>query len=409
MNAVLDVMSARAKLLHKGVSLAGVCSRLAGQFLSYQVRAQQLLPLLRVSPAARRTSPPSAPPQVNLQLKFKKRCVEPLARLLELCKVLEAGLKRYTAPALEAVGHVQREIVRSILEAVIPLRLKVTTAKRGDASHPVINAATELVESLVLSTESWNAYRRTLLRIGVAAAAQRSGLGEPGSPAVNVLEDRLRDLDLLVDYQRLAGRAADCSVIYWVRELAPALVGVACSVEGNAPGDLDSRQGARLQYVLTALSDPAHMLATVVHVPPPPPPHQRLAIAAGSEAAKPAIPPESAFARLEHPLTAYESLLHGILRLDIIEPLCRAIDNDLRMQVHAVHLAHMEPPSLKTGRPPLVHLLQARRGGEGEGRGGPVVPGLICLHSFPPPPPPCAACSCRRCASSTPSCTCATR
>lgn len=37
-NGVLDVMSARAKLIHKGVSLAGVCSRLAGQFLAYQVR-----------------------------------------------------------------------------------------------------------------------------------------------------------------------------------------------------------------------------------------------------------------------------------------------------------------------------------------------------------------------------------
>lgn len=308
--------------------------------------------------------------QVNLQLPFKKRCVEPLARLLELCKVLEAGLKRYTAPALEAVSHVQREISRTVLEAVIPLRLKVTTAKRGDPSHPVINAATELVESLVLSSESWNAFRRTLLRLGVAAAAQKGGLGEPGTPAVSVLEDRLRDLDILVDYQRLASRGADCSVIYWVRELAPAIIGVAASVEGNAPGDLDSRQGARLQYVLTALSDPARMLATVVHVPPPPPPHQRLAIAAGSDAAKPAVPPESAFARLEHPLTAYETLLHGILRVDIITPLCRAIDNDLRVQVHAVHLAHMEPPSLKTGRPPLVHLLQVRGGGGGGGAGG---------------------------------------
>ena len=44
---------------------------------------------------------------------------EPLARLLELCKVLEAALKRYTAPALEAVSHVQREISRAVLEAVI--------------------------------------------------------------------------------------------------------------------------------------------------------------------------------------------------------------------------------------------------------------------------------------------------
>jgi hypothetical protein len=190
-NAVLDIMTARSKLLHKGISIAGVCSRLVSQFLAYQVQ---------------------------LQLPFKKRCIEPLARLLELCKVLEAALKRYSAPAADAISHVQRELVRSILESVMPVRLKITTLKRADPSHYVISASTELVESIVLSTESWNAGRRIMLRLGVAACAQKAGLGSQEN-AVVAVEDRMRDLALLADYQQLARRACDCSVIYWVRAL----------------------------------------------------------------------------------------------------------------------------------------------------------------------------------------------
>lgn len=51
-------------------------------------------------------------------------------------------------------------------------------------------------------------------------------------------------------------------------------------------------------------------------------------------------------------------MLAGILRADVVHPLCRAVETDLRVHVHAVHLAHMEPPSLKAGKPPLVHLLR---------------------------------------------------
>jgi len=154
-NGVLDVMSARAKLLHKGVSLAGVCSRLGGAlprgtrcatmggrggglaalFLAY--------PGVRRGPAAvqRRTdgAEPACPHrQVSLQLPFEKRCVEPLARLLELCNghrgPRSSAITR--RPALEAVAHVQRAMVRAMVEAVIPLRLKVRSQAGGWGAVP---------------------------------------------------------------------------------------------------------------------------------------------------------------------------------------------------------------------------------------------------------------------------------
>ncbi len=85
--------------------------------------------------------------------------------------------------------------------------------------------------------------------------------------------------------------------------------------------------------------------------------------AAGGAAATPAKSAggghhsSSTLSEIEHVLTAYERLLHGIIHEDIVQPLVRAVEADLRVTVHAVHLAHMEPPALRTGRPPLVHLL----------------------------------------------------
>ena len=38
---------------------------------------------------------------------------------------------------------------------------------------------------------------------------------------------------------------------------------------------------------------------------------------------------------VEHLLTAYECFLHGILHADLVEPLCRVVERDLREQVHS--------------------------------------------------------------------------
>jgi WASH complex subunit 7 len=80
--------------------------------------------------------------------------------------------------------------------------------------------------------------------------------------------------------------------------------------------------------------------------------------AGAEEARKIAIAAAAAgLAGVEHPLTAYERYLNGVIYTDIVAPLARAVETDLRVNVHAVHLAHMEPPLLRGRGPPLVHLL----------------------------------------------------
>ena len=44
---------------------------------------------------------------------------------------------------------------------------------------------------------------------------------------------------------------------------------------------------------------------------------------------------------------AYEQFIEQALEDEIVEPLCRDIENDLRLHVHSVHLDHMAAPNPK--------------------------------------------------------------
>jgi WASH complex subunit 7/WASH complex subunit 7, C-terminal/WASH complex subunit 7, N-terminal len=295
-----------------------------------------------------------------LRRDVRKRAVDPLAKLLELLKALEGGVKSYSASIAETLPHVQRENVREVLNRMLPLRLKIA-ASRGAESAPArtLSAAVDLVESLAITTESWSPLRRIFFELGVSVGLQKAGVSRDQDVAAVVRSCWL--LEQASDYQQRMRKACDCSTLYWARELLPVLTECAACLNGSSTGiPVDPRQGARLQFLFTAFSDAAEMLAKgVEHLPPPPPPAIRLAVAAGSETIKPSLNPDSPFAGIQHILESYEVLLHGILRHDVILPLCRLVENDLRVHVHAVHLSHMEPPSLRSnpGKPPLVHLL----------------------------------------------------
>jgi hypothetical protein len=279
---------------------------------------------------------------------FKKKTIDPLARLLEILKVLEAAVKKHNIAIVETLQHVQRDNIVEILNKYLPLRLQVTTARGASGSVlQKIAASTEVVENLCVSTESWVPGRRTILDLALSVGLQKSGISKDADVGAIVRATWM--LGLMSDYHQQIHSACDASLLYWVRELLPALTACACTVDGNGPGDLDSRQGSRLQFLFTAYSDAAKMLNCIVHLPPPPPPVTRLAVAAGSTTIKPTINPESPFAGIDHLLSAYEVYLHAILRHDVVLPLCRAVESDLRIHVHSIRLDTMDPPTLKNG------------------------------------------------------------
>jgi hypothetical protein len=317
---------------------------------------------------------------------IKRRSVAPLARLAELSKVLEGALRSYSAPISESLPHSVRETGAALVELCAPLRLKAGAAKSkllGDDPARFIEAATVVISDLVTSTESWGMSRRILLELCLSTVTQKSGICKPAE--IEAVGRTTWSLGILADHAALTAKACDTSVLYWVRELMPGMVAATATTSGEAPLDHDCRHGERLAFLFAALSDPAKMLARVVHLPPAPEPAKRLvgdallvsggsgadAAAGGSSsssssesgsgssaAAAPGSSTDKGLSGVEHVLTSYERYLHGILHADIIMPLCRAVEADLRVHVHAVHLAHMEPPLLRGhGRPPLVHLL----------------------------------------------------
>jgi WASH complex subunit 7 len=348
----MDIVRARAILLNQAICLAYGANRTVTTFLLFQL---------------------------SLGRDFKRKCIEPLARACELLKVLEGAVRAHAAALAETVTHVHRDNVIAIMDLFLPLRLKASAAKKSDDALKYVAAATELVQWLCTGTESWTKLRRIALEIGLSVGLQKAAIAKDSE--VGEIVRSAWQLSLLADYQVHMRRACDCGLLYWVRELLPSMVAAVCTTSGAAPADGDSRHGARLQYLFTAFSDPAKALALAVHLPPPPhaarrlvPDDDALVVVAGGGGAGggaggggagggaggaggAAPTAKHPLADIEHVLTAYERYLHGIISHDLIQPLVRAVETDLRVTVHAVHLSHMEPPSLKAGRPPLVHLL----------------------------------------------------
>jgi hypothetical protein len=257
------------------------------------------------------------------------------------------------------------------VELLAPLRLKAGGAKAGLLGSDVarfLSAATELVSDVAGSTESWSAPRRLMVELALSVATQKAGISE--RPELEKLRSTLWSLNLLAEWAPAARAACDAWPLYWLRELMPAMVACAATAVGAAAADADARAGARLPFLFAAFSDPAKHLEGVAHMRPPPPAARRLVgeadlrvsgEAAGLDARRGGAPPapqpaDRGLDGVEHLLTAYERYLHGIVTEDLVEPLCRAVEADLRMVVHAVHLAHMPPPPVR-GRPPLVYLL----------------------------------------------------
>lgn len=166
-----------------------------------------------------------------------------------MIKALEAAIKTHNLAIAETLQHVTRDNAAELLNKVLPLRLMVTTA-RGASSDVLrtISAATELIEGMAVTTESWVPSRRVMLQLAASVATQKGGLSKDAD--VGVITRSLWMLGLLSEYHTMVRAAADCSLLYWLRELLPALTACAATVGGpGGPGDADSRQGGRLHFL----------------------------------------------------------------------------------------------------------------------------------------------------------------
>ena len=242
-----------------------------------KARAVLVLQALTTLYAAQRALTNYVAYTLALERPVRRKVVAPLARLAELCKVLQASLKRYAGGIAEALPHALREQAGALCELLAPLRLRAGGAKAGvlgSETARFVYAATDAIADLALSTESWSPARRVLLELAASCVVQKEGLAAPA--AVARVAEVTWNIGLLAEWAAHAGAAANTWALYYVRELIPGMVASAASTTGEAPHDLFASAGSRLPFLFAALSDPARALAAAAHLPPPPPAERRI-------------------------------------------------------------------------------------------------------------------------------------
>jgi WASH complex subunit 7 len=240
---------------------------------------------------------------IALDEPLRRGHVAALRGLGELLKGVEAGLARCAGPVAEALPHACKQVSFGIQRVLLPVQARLRAAKKFDDARLDAMAAISLMSNVLCGAPT--ADRLTLVRLAFDVANSR---GVFRDEEVEELVRLMWKLGIVSGLARGVRRACDTSFLYWSRELVGLFV---ADIYANPD------EAHRLQYVLDFLRDPLPVIATARHAASP--------------------------ARF---VAAYEAEIAAHIRREIIAPLCRDIETDLRLHVHsAVHRADTPAPN----------------------------------------------------------------
>jgi hypothetical protein len=183
-----------------------------------------------------------------------------------------------------------------ILDILESLRKKLRSTKQSDLTLDLI-AALRVVETTFHGTESLSFTRLMLSSLCFDVLTVKGMLR---SKEINMARLFFLNLETLHDWQNRLVSACDCSLLFWS---LPLLDHFLDNIYAKPP------QSHRLYHIMTAFQDPLHILMSAKHVKSP----QELR-------------------------ENYADTLKQAFQDRVIQPLCRAIDSDLRGFVMSVTL-----------------------------------------------------------------------
>lgn len=267
---------------------------------------------------------------VNLHLALgipmQKRVVRPLYTCIEILKAVEFMFARKNPILAESASLLLRQVAHSLFAYFRPLKAKLEASKRFDDTKLDVLAAVTVIEDILHSGESFSYTRITVLDLATQIALISPDSGA-SSVAGSDLDSGLKNADepvkliwklrLLSDFQRKIRTACDCSFFYWSRELLhPFLQDLYGQPE----------QANRIQYVVGGFLDAIKLLRGAQH-----------------EADNGAY------------VSAYSAFIDSVMDEEIVENLCKDVENDLRLHIHSVHLDHLDAPNPKSADFKVLH------------------------------------------------------
>jgi WASH complex subunit 7 len=203
-----------------------------------------------------------------------------------------------------------QQLKTATLRMLLPLKQRLSASKKMDDTKIDVLAAVTLVEDVFGGCQSMS-----FTRLCITELALRVILME-GIVKQNIATELIRTVEqmkILSEWQMHVRKVCDLSgTLYWSREMLQPLLKSLYQRGGE--------DAYRIPYILQAFADPLPLLQSMLHEDDP-----------GADKI----------------LNSYQEFVTTCFQKTIVTPLCRDIEKNLRLQIHAVHLHHMKSPNPK--------------------------------------------------------------
>lgn len=259
-----------------------------------------------------------------MQVPMPKTHIHDIAQLLEMLKAVEATLRRKDQAVAEFLVQMTRTIAGQIYHLLQPVKLRMEAQfKKPDYAQLIHYSVVVALTHLLESTETY-----TPCRLAALAVLEEAYLAIPTNMRMDTKETQklhslVQRLTALQNFRTDFVNACNTSFIYFHTDLLPLIVrGIY----------LQPTQATRLQYLLAVFEDGVQKGQSCAHYAP---------------------------ADVARICVNYRSFLRNTLHTEIVRPLCRDIETDLRLHTHTKHLDHLQTLNPKTENlRPLKPFLQ---------------------------------------------------
>eukprot|EP00981_Chlorochromonas_danica_P012186 scaffold4610_cov180-Ochromonas_danica.AAC.3 len=245
----------------------------------------------------------------NMQVPLSRTNLNDVAQLLEMVKAMDYTFLRKDSVIAEYLVLILRNISDSLFARLNLIKLKLESTKKVDGKFMVLHGVAALFEELLRSTDTWSTCRQISLHLFaeiILAAPPNVLKNDREGQKIHSSCSKLIALANLVKEVRAA---TDCSFIYFHTSLLQPIIRSIYQI----PTECN-----RLHYLYSVYEDGVKLPQAVLH------------------------DNEQRFVQNFH------KVICDPLKVEIIEPLCKDIETDLRLHIHTKHLDHMVALNPKT-------------------------------------------------------------
>jgi WASH complex subunit 7 len=237
-----------------------------------------------------------------------KSALQDIGALIELLKAIEYTFTRKQTDIALGYSLIMRLFSEEILKVVQPIRNRLEATRKVDNAKSAVLATMNLLVNILRSSDSMQFARMATVQFTVDMLGEVDGFAERDVDKIRLVVKRM---SLLSSLSKSVRATCDTQFLYFHRGILVHLVNQIYNCP-TAP--------SRLHYIVGAYSNGARACNSVMHYP--------------GDA--------SMFVK------NYRQFITACIKKGIVDPLCREIEKDLRLQVHTKTLSHMQAVNPKT-------------------------------------------------------------